>query len=166
MKLIKYIFIIVLTPLVATADLLLERELFNSRNGETYVCRIHSDMKTELVHEGVSVGTFATEFSSSESNVKKWLNELKAKAKDQKFPMQSKIITQYTHRGLKQYSLYSGSKKMTFYTLRHHIPSNKLKAVKPSARGSVESSVKGDSANVQRLRGQTDEACKKAMVKL
>ncbi|MCC6137757.1 MAG: hypothetical protein IT287_03940 [Bdellovibrionaceae bacterium] len=164
MKSLIYILAILITPLFASADLLLERELFNSRNGESYVCRIHSDMKTELVHEGVSVGKFATEFTSSENNVKKWLGELKGKAKNKKFVMESKLIPQYAHRGLKQYSLFDGSKKLTFYTLKHHATKSrpKLKA----KLGSIEFAVKGDGTNVQRLRGQTDEACKRAMAKL
>lgn len=167
MKTILYTFILTLAPLFAKADLLVEREMFNARNGESYVCKIHSDMKTELVNEGISVGKFNTELTTTESNFKKWLTELKAQAKGNKFDVETKKISQYTVRGFKRYSVYNGKSKLSFYTLQQ-AGAAKVKGKKKAKAvlGSVESKVKNDNANVQRLRGQTDEACKKALAKL
>ncbi len=148
-------------PLFASADVLIERELFNARNGETYVCKLHDNLQTELVNEGVSVGSFASELSSTPENIKKWVTELKALSKNNKLPMQSKVITKYTHRGLKQYSVYSGKNKIPFYTLQ----GNPMKTRK-SKLGSLERQAKESSGNVNRLRGQVDYACKMATLKL
>lgn len=162
MKLFKNLFVVLIScPVIAGADVLIERELFNAYNGESYICKIHSDLQTELVNEGISVGKFATELSSSPENFKKWIDDLKALSKNKTFSMESKTISQYAHRGLKQYSVFAGSKKMTFYTLKQH---------KPKARkaklGSIEHQVKNDNGNVQRVRGQADYACKMAKLKL
>lgn len=165
MKYLNCLLVVLITPLFANAEVILERELFNARNGESYVCKIHSDankFKTELINEGISVGKFDTEFEASSDNVQKWVKELKAQAnKSNKFPMESKAITQYAQRGLKQYSLYNGGKKMSYYTLQQYKPKGKKTKL-----GSIEYKVKNDNSNVQRLRGQTDIACKKATAKL
>lgn len=162
MKLFKtLLFVLISFPMIANADVLIERELFNARNGESYVCKLHSDMQTELVNEGISVGKFSTELSSTPENLKKWVGEMKALSKNNSFPLESKVISQYAHRGYKKYSVYSGSKKMTFYTLKHHKPKGKRAKL-----GSMEQQAKASNGNVQRLRGQADYACKMATLKL
>lgn len=167
MKTIFYTFILIIAPMFANAELLVEREMFNARNGENYVCKIHSDMKTELVNEGISVGKFNTELSTTEANFKKWLNELKSQAKDNKFALESKTYEGYTVRGFKRYSLYNGKSKLPFYSLQPAIKKNaKGKKKATMAKGSLETKVKNDNSNVNRVRGQTDGACKKALAKL
>lgn len=162
MTLCKTLFIALISfPLVGRAEVLVEREIYNARNGESYVCKIHSDMQTELVHEGYSVGKFQTELSSNPENFNQWIGDLKALAKNNSFPMESKSIAKYVHRGLKQYSVFAGEKKMTFYTLKQFKPKTRRAKL-----GSIEHMVKADKGAVQRVRGQTDFACKQATLKL
>jgi hypothetical protein len=140
----------------AWSAVLLERELYNARNGESHVCRIHDDNTTEILNEGVSQVRTATVFEASEGKVMSWLEELKASAKSGK--MDLKEITQYVHQGVKTYSFYKGSEKISYYQLE------KLKS--RTKIGSIERKVSNDKGNVQRLRGQTDLACKNAHSKI
>lgn len=144
------------------AGVLLERELFNAINGEHYVCRIHDNMQTEIINEGQSVGSFPTKFTSADNNVKSWMSALKAQSSNAK--MIKKITYEYILRGTKVYSVYDGNKKIPYYTLNTYVDrgGNKQK----ERLGSIESKVKNDNGNVQRLRVQTDEACKNAISKL
>lgn len=140
----------------AWSAVILERELYNARNGETHVCRIHDDNTTEILSEGVSQARTATVFQSSQNNVNTWLDELKDASKSGKMDM--KVITQYVHRGEKTYSFYNGSEKVAYYKLGHH--KSRTQAA------SIEHKLSNDKGNVQRLRGQTDLACKNAMSKI
>ncbi len=145
----------------AFSAVLLERELYNARNGETHVCRIHDDGTTEIINEGVSAGRSETIFGSKDSNVMGWLEELKAVSSAKGAKMDIKEITQYVHQGLKVYSFYKGSEKFEYYRLA------KLKVASGSKKtGSVEHKISNDKGNVQRLRGQTDLACKNAISKI
>lgn len=156
-----FILFIFTSPISTFANTLLERELFNARNGESYICQIQSDGTTEIINDGVSMGKFPTQFATTAANVKKWMEELKSLSVDQKtLPLSTKNISQYTQRGLKQYSIYSGTNKITYYKLQQKQGSKKS----VSLTGSVELKVKN--VNENRLRGQTDIACKNAQTKI
>jgi hypothetical protein len=160
MKLLITLLTTLFVSLSVSAEVLLERELSNARNGETYVCRIHSDMQTELINEGQSVGKFPTKLDSSEENVKKWISEIKKMATAK---LQPRVFYNYVHRGTKVYSVYNGGKKVPYYKLAAH----RQRITKSAAKmGSIEHKVANDKSNVQRLRGQTDVACKDALKKL
>lgn len=164
MKFLIYISSILLMPLLSQATPLLERELFNARNGETYVCQIHEDLQTELFHEGLSVGKFSTEFTTSSEKVKSWVAELQKSASQNRFSLTTKVIKNYIHRGFKNYSLYKNTTKMSFYQLaQHQSPS---RGTKSTQWGSLEKQARGKSTLVQQLRGQVDEACKASLLKL
>lgn len=153
---------------VASAEVLLERELFNDHNGETYVCRIHKDTTTEIINEGVTIITLKVPVQAKPEKVQGWIDAMKADADFSKVvsaakkgitTLKAKSITQYVHHGVKQYSLYDAGIKVVYYKLMGHFP----KTGSHAKAGSVEYKVATSS---QELRGQTDVACKTAISSL
>jgi hypothetical protein len=152
---------------VASANVLLERELVNAYNGESYTCRINQDSTTEIINEGVSVLKVKIPFQTTSKKIQGWIKDMKADADFSKVKGDSKRgisslkpqkITQYVHRGLKQYSLYDGGKKVVYYKLVGYLPKNNK-----SKPGSLEYKIQ---SRYKELRGQTDVVCKTALNQL
>jgi len=195
MKMLLITLLSILPLLSSAEEVILERELFNARNGESYVCKLWrptaeeikkgaspEKLSAEIINDGTSLGLGHTRFQSNKTLM--WIDDMKKMPSAQKVTgaqgiealpgeniksdrySRSHKVKKFLHRGVKQYSVYDNGKKVPFYKM----VTKQLRSRRngKSVWQSVEYKIsEGDNKSLyNQLRGQADVACRDGAVQI